>query len=159
MANENEGAAAQEKQVGIQRVYLKDCSFEAPGTPGVFSTEWKPQIHLNVSTAHDKIDAASGDAGDVYDVTLTVEVRAELNEKVAFLCEVKQSGLFLLRGLNEQELAQVMAIFCPTQLFPYAREVVSDLIAKGGFPAMTLQPINFEAMVAQRQQQMAAEAH
>jgi len=159
MANENEAAAAQEKQVGIQRVYLKDCSFEAPGTPDVFNNEWKPHIHLNVSTNHDKLEGASTEAGDVYDVTLTVEVRAELNEKVAFLCEVKQSGLFLLRGLNEQELAQVMAIFCPTQLFPYAREVVSDLIAKGGFPAMTLQPINFEAMVAQRQQQMAAEAH
>lgn len=159
MANENEGAAAQEKQVGIQRIYLKDCSFEAPGTPEVFGSEWKPHVHLNVSTNHAKVDAASGDAGDVYDVTLTLEVRAELDEKVALLCEVKQSGLFLLRGLSEQEHAQVMAIFCPTQLFPYAREVVSDLIAKGGFPAITLQPINFEAMVAQRQQQMAAEAH
>jgi len=167
MANENAAAGdeLQGKQVGIQRIYLKDCSFEAPATPAVFGQEWRPEVKLNISTANRKLDVkaeeGAQDPGDVFEVTLTVEARAMLGETTAFLCEVKQSGLFFLKGLSEQELGQVLGSFCPSQLYPYAREVISDLIGKGGFPSLTLQPVNFDAMLAehQRQSQVAAEAH
>lgn len=154
MAEENQ--AAQGKQVGIQRIYLKDASFESPHAPGVFQGEWKPEIKLNISTQNEKIDLPVEAQGDVYDVTLTVEVDARVDDTTALLCEVKYAGIFFLAGLSDQELQQVLGSFCPTQLFPYVRETIGDLVTKGGFPAITLQPINFDAMLAQRQQQMAA---
>ncbi len=160
---DDSAAIAQGKQVGIQRIYLKDTSFEAPGTPAVFTQEWRPEIKLNISTANRKLDVeveeGSDDPGDVYEVTLTVEARALLGENTAFLCEVKQSGLFFLKGLSQQELGQVLGSFCPSQLYPYAREVIADLIGKGGFPALTLQPVNFDAMLAEHQRKAAGDAH
>lgn len=161
MADETAAGTAenQAKQVGIQRVYLKDCSFESPRAPAVFQAEWKPEVKLNISTQHNKLDMPTETPGDVYDVTLTVEVDARIDDQTALLCEVKYAGIFFLAGLSQQELAQVLGSFCPSQLFPYAREAVSDLIGKGGFPALTLQPINFDAMLAQRQREMAGEAH
>ena len=158
MADETATGAAQGqgKQVGIQRVYLKDSSFESPRAPSIFQGEWKPELKLNISTQNEKIELPTEAPGDVYDVTLTVEVDARIDDQTALLCEVKYAGIFFLAGLTEQELAQVLGSFCPTQLFPYVRETIGDLVTKGGFPAITLQPINFDAMLAQRQQQMAA---
>lgn len=163
MANENAaGDAQQGKQVGIQRIYLKDCSFEAPGTPAVFGQEWRPDVKLNIATANRKLEIKTEDGaqdpGDVFEVTLTVEARAMLGESTAFLCEVKQSGLFFLKGLSELELGQVLGSFCPSQLYPYAREVIADLVGKGGFPSLTLQPVNFDAMRAEQQRQSVGEA-
>lgn len=153
--------AQDDKQVGIQRIYLKDCSFEAPNTPGVFTKAWQPNVSLNVATNNKRIQLMRTDGteesdaqGDMYEVTLTLTAEAKLDEDSAFLCEVQQSGLFLLKGLNEEELKQVLGSFCPTQLFPYAREVISDLVGKGGFPQVFLQPINFDALLAQHEQQL-----
>lgn len=165
MANETAatGDAMQSKQVGIQRIYLKDSSFEAPGTPAVFTQEWKPKINLNLSTANRKMDVevepGAEDPGDVYEVTLTVEARAMLGDNTAFLCEVKQSGLFFLKGLSAEELTQVLGSFCPSQLYPYAREAISDLVGKGGFPSLALQPVNFDGMLAESQRKAAEGAH
>jgi preprotein translocase subunit SecB len=150
-----------DKQVGIQRIYLKDCSFEAPGTPGTFTRQWKPDINLNVATASKQIPVAGADGeanpaqtGDAWEVTLTLTVEAKVEAEVAFLCEVQQSGLFLLKGLEENERRQVLGSFCPSQLFPYAREAVSDLVGKGGFPQFPLQPINFDALLIQHQREL-----
>ena len=155
MAQEDAGNAAQgnsgqpDKQVGVKRIYLKDCSFEAPNTPGVFDTKWEPHVNLNVGASNTRID------DETYEVVLTVTAEATNAEKNAFLCEVKQAGVFMLRGLTQQELHQVLGSFCPNQLFPYAREVVADLVGKGGFPQLMLQPINFDALLAQHARQTA----
>lgn len=153
--------AQDDKQVGIQRIYLKDCSFEAPNTPAVFTKQWQPNVTLNVTTNNKRIqlirregDQATEPDGDVFEVTLTLTAEAKLEEESAFLCEVQQSGLFLLKGLDENELKHVLGSFCPTQLFPYAREVISDLVGKGGFPQVFLQPINFDALLAQHEAEL-----
>lgn len=139
----NPAANQNEKQVGVQRIYLKDSSFESPRTPAVFAEEWKPHINMSLNTNTEKLDAGG------YEVTLTVTVDVKNNEKAAFLCEVQQSGVFILEGLTEPETQQVAGSFCPAQLYPYARAAIADLVSKGGFPTLTLQPINFEALLAQ----------
>lgn len=153
--------AQDDKQIGIQRIYLKDCSFEAPNTPAVFVKAWKPEINLNVATTNKKValrtdDGTEGGApvNDVYEVTLTLTAEAKLEGESAFLCEVQQSGLFLLKGLSSEELEQVLGSFCPSQLFPYAREAISDLVGKGGFPQVFLQPINFDVLLAQHKHEL-----
>ena len=153
--------AQDDKQVGIQRIYLKDCSFEAPNTPAVFTKAWQPNVSLNVTTANKRVQLLREDGseqspidGDIYEVTLTLTAEAKLEEEAAFLCEVQQSGLFVLKGLTDDELKQVLGSFCPTQLFPYAREVISDLVGKGGFPQVFLQPINFDALLARHEQEL-----
>ena len=155
MANDETGAATQEassqeqKQVGVQRIYLKDSSFESPHTPAVFAKEWKPQVNLNIAAANTRLES------DVYEVVLTVTAEAKLDEQNAFLCEVQQAGIFILKGLTEEELKPVLGSFCPNQLFPYAREAVSDLVGKGGFPQLMLQPINFDALLQHHSREVA----
>jgi len=134
---------AQGKQVGVQRIYLKDSSFESPGSPAVFAEEWKPHINMSLNTGTAKLDEGG------YEVVLTVTVDVKNNDKAAFLCEVQQAGVFIMEGFSEPETQQVAGSFCPTQLYPYARAAIADLVSKGGFPTLTLQPINFEALLAQ----------
>ncbi|MEM6638468.1 MAG: protein-export chaperone SecB [Pseudomonadota bacterium] len=159
MAEENAGAApGQDKQVGIQRMYLKDCSFESPKAPQIFQGEWKPEVKLNISTQNARIELPAETPGQVFDVTLTVEVDAQIEKETALLCEVKYAGIFYVAGFTDEELPAVLNSFCPTQLFPFAREAITDLVMKGGFPMIPIQPINFDAMLAQRQRE-AAGAH
>ncbi len=159
MANEDAAAGGQQaaadnqKQVGLQRIYLKDSSFESPHSPAVFTQEWKPQVNLNISAKNTLVDT------DTYEVVLTVTVEAKLGEQNAFLCEVHQAGLFILRGLTSEELKPVIGSFCPNQLFPFAREAISDLVGKGGFPQLMLQPINFDALLQAQAAQEAAQAN
>ena len=129
-------------QIGLQKVYLKDASYEAPNAPGIFSGDWKPAINLNLATRHTDLGNNS------YEVVLEATVEAKQEDNVAFLAEIQQAGIFMIRGLGEDELSKVLATFCPTQIYPYVRESIADLVGKGGFPQLHLQPVSFEAMAA-----------
>ena len=136
----------------LQRVYTKDISFEAPQTPGIFQQEWKPETKVNLNTGVEKLSE------EVFEVSLTVTVTTQLGEDVAYLAEAKQAGIFTILGFSEEEMGSMLGVYCPNQLFPFAREVLSDLITKGSFPQMMLQPINFEALYTQHQQELAKQA-
>ena len=134
----------EERLVSLQTMYIKDVSFEAPNSPGVFlEEEVLPETKINLANTHDKI----GD--DSYDVCLKVRVESTYNEKTIFVAEVEQAGVFVIKGYTEDEVKGLIAVFCPNTLFPYIRELVSSLVTKAGFPALLLQPINFEALYAQ----------
>ena len=134
----------EERLVSLQTMYIKDVSFEAPNRPGGFlEEEVYPETKINLANTHDKI----GD--DSYDVCLKVRVESTYNDKTIFVAEVEQAGVFVIRGYTEDEVKGLIAVFCPNTLFPYIRELVSSLVTKAGFPALLLQPINFEALYAQ----------
>ena len=136
---------ADERQFAIQRIYTKDISFESPGSPMVFLQQWKPEIEVGLNTnAHPLKD-------DNVEVVLSVNIEATQEEKTVFLIEVQQAGIFLVKGFNEEQKAPLLNINAPGALFPYAREVVSDLISRGSLPPLVLQPVNFEALYAQQQ--------
>ncbi len=147
---------APENQFSIQKLYVKDISFESPDTPSVFTFKnWEPQIELNLNNANKKI------SDGVYEVVLSVTSTVKNNDKTAFLVEVHQAGVFNISGFNEQDLKYILGAQCMNILFPYAREVVSDLTNRGGFPPLLLNPVNFDALFAQaiqKQQQEATEA-
>ncbi|MEA3278165.1 MAG: protein-export chaperone SecB [Pseudomonadota bacterium] len=138
-----------ERQFALQRVYTKDVSFESPNAPDVFRQEWQPQHELNLNTQVNKL----GEGG--YEVVLSVTVTTKVGDKTACIVEVQQAGIFGVNGFPEPELGPLLGAYCPNLLFPYAREVVSDLVSKGSFPQLVLQPVNFDALYAQHQQKMA----
>ncbi|MGA9332754.1 MAG: protein-export chaperone SecB [Rudaea sp.] len=139
-------------QLSLQKVYIKDASFEVPGAPHIFQEQGQPQIQLNLSQ---KIGTL---AADVYEVVLTVTVTCKLAEKTAYLAEVQQAGVFGLNGFDNANRDAILATYCPNTLFPYARQAVSDLIQNGGFPPFLMQPINFESLYAEQMQRQAAGA-
>lgn len=134
----------------LQRIYLKDTSFESPRSPTVFQGEWKPSINLNLNTSNSKL------AENVYEVVLKLTIEAKIDDKTAFLVEVQQAGIFGCAGFNDAELEQVLAAVCPNILYPYARETVDNLVIKGSFPALMLAPVNFDSIYVQSKQQQAA---
>ncbi len=146
--NNNEEAAG--KQVVLQRIYVRDCSFESPRAPAVFATPINPEVKVNMRSDTNKL----GD--DNYEVVLTITIEAQAESRSIFLVEVHQAGLFNIRGFNDQETAAVLGSYCPNILFPYAREAVSDLVQKGGMPTLLLQPVNFDAVYMQSIEQAAA---
>ncbi|MDN5370499.1 protein-export chaperone SecB [Shewanella fodinae] len=133
----------QAPQFNIQRVYIKDVSFETPNSPAVFQKEWAPEVKLDLDTRSAKL------ADDVYEVILSLTVTAQNGEETAFLCEVQQAGIFTISGLTEPQMAHSLGAFCPNVLFPYAREAVSSLVSRGTFPQLNLAPVNFDALFAQ----------
>lgn len=153
MAEENQanGAAQQEQgaQFNIQRIYTKDISFESPNAPTIFTKEWKPEIKLDLDTKTAKIDET------VFEVTLSVTVTATMGEETAFLCEVQQAGIFAIGEMPEANRAHTLGAFCPSVLFPYARETISNLVNRGTFPPLNLAPVNFEAIFAAYMQKRA----
>ncbi len=149
---ENSEAAAQSPEFAIQRIYTKDVSFETPNSPAVFQLEWKPEIKLDLDTRSTKL------ADNTYEVVLSVTVTATVEEQTAFLAEVQQAGIFTIGNLPEAQLAHTIGAFCPTTLFPYARETVASLVNRGSFPQFNLSPVNFEGLYASYAQQRAAEA-
>src|SRR5579863_7070383 len=151
MTNEAAGIApAPEASNGpvlsLQSVYLKDCSYEAPNGPRV-EGNWSPQISLDLQTGTTMVTP------DLREVVLTVTVAAKQNEATVFLVEVKQAGLFVMRGLAEPDLKRAVSAVCPGVLFPFARSAVSQLVSQGGFPQFLLPPVNFEALYAANQGQ------
>ena len=147
-----QAAAPEQKQGGqfaVQRIFIKDVSFESPNTPEVFRQQWKPQINMDLNTRSEKL------ADDVYEVILTLTVTAKNEEKTAFLAEIQQGGIFKIEGLEGQQLHHAIGAYCPNLLFPYAREAIDNLVVKGSFPALMLAPVNFDALYAQSLQQQA----
>ena len=138
-------------QFHIQKLYAKDVSFEVPNAPQVFKETGQADIKLSLAQRVEEL----GD--EQFEVVLTVTVTATVEEKTAYLAEVAQAGIFMLSGFNEQSSHAVMNTMCPNTLFPYARQLITSLVAEGGFPPLVLQPVNFEQMYAQRMQEMMQE--
>ena len=149
------GENAATPQFSIQRVYMKDVSFETPNSPAVFQKEWKPEVKLDIDTRSNKLGE------DTFEVVLVVTVTATIEEQTAFLAEVHQAGIFTIAGMPEAQMAQMIGAFCPNTLFPYAREAIASLVNRGSFPQLNLAPVNFDALYAsfvqQRQAQEQAE--
>lgn len=147
----NETATAQQPMFNIEKLYVKDLSLEIPHAPGIFLEREQPQIDLQLHT-----QAASVDDG-VFEVVVTVTVTAKLMEKdkVMFLVEAKQAGIFQLRNLPQEEMDTVLGVVCPNIIYPYLREVVSDVTVRAGFAPVLLNPINFEALYLQKKEQQA----
>lgn len=143
-----ENATPQGPQFGLQRVYVKDISFETPNSPRIFFEQWQPNMNLNMGIQSEDL------GNDVHEVTLKITVTVKVGDKTAFLIEVHQAGAFLIKDFPKDQMGPITRITCPNILFPYAREVVSDLATRGSFPQMLLQPINFEAVYAQQVKQM-----
>lgn len=130
-------------QFAPQAVYIKDVSFESPEGPRLAPNTPNPTINLNLSTNVNDL------GGDLKEVVLTVRVEAQAAEKTVWLCELQQAGAFGIRNVPQEDMQRLLGIFCPNYLLPYARQVVSDLLLKGGFPPFLLPPVNFDALFAQ----------
>lgn len=140
---------AVQPQFDIQKIYLKDVSLETPNSPFVFTQPWQPEVSLELGTQTSEV------AEGLYEVTLRLTATAKLEDKVAFLVEIQQAGLFVLRNFPEDQHGAMLGAYCPNLLFPYAREAVDNLVSKGGFPPLMLRPVNFDALYMQRLQQQA----
>ena len=134
-------------QFSIQRIYLKDCSFETPNSPDVFRIDWQPRVDFELQILHNELQTG------VYEVVVAGTVTAKLDEKIAFLAEVKQAGVFTIQNIPVEQIPVILNVVAPNVLFPYFREAVSNLTVRGSFPQLSLDPINFEALYAQRIQQ------
>ena len=150
MPETEDQAADSQSRFQIQKIYTRDVSVETPNSPHIFQAEWQPDVNVQLGNSAKKI----GD--NVHEVVTTVTVTTKLEDKTAYLVEVQQAGIFTIEGFGEQELGHMVGSYCPNILFPYAREAISDLIAKAGFPQLLLAPVNFDAIYAQHQQQLQA---
>ena len=143
MADNANASDAAQQQFAIQKIYVKDVSFESPDAPNSFTVAWEPQVNLELHTDGHAV------AQDTYEVVLGLTVTVNNADKPAFLVELQQAGIFHLSGFNDDDLGGMLGSFCPNILFPYAREAISDLVARGGFPQLLLAPVNFDALYAQ----------
>ncbi|MGL4317255.1 MAG: protein-export chaperone SecB [Pseudomonas sp.] len=139
---------AEGPQFSLQRIYVKDLSFEAPKSPEIFRQEWTPTVALDLNTRQRQLD------GDFSEVVLTLSVTVKNGEEIAFIAEVQQAGIFLIKGLDAASMSHTLGAFCPNILFPYAREALDSLVTRGSFPALMLAPVNFDALYAQELQRM-----
>lgn len=134
---------AGQAQFTVQKIYIKDVSFEAPNTPGVFNEAGQPALNMNLNQKVARLEEG------VFEVVLGITLTCTIGEKNVYLAEIEQAGVFGLAGFDERNLDMMLGTYCPNVLFPYARQAVSDLISAGGFPPFYLQPINFEALYAE----------
>ena len=130
----------------IEKVYVKDLSLEIPNAPKVFLEQVQPQLEVRIDTASDSF------ADGYYEVTVSATVTARIGERTLFLVEAAQAGIFAVRNVPAAELEPLLGIACPTVIFPYLRETISDLVVRGGFPPVLLAPLSFEALYLQRMQ-------
>ncbi|WP_462381005.1 protein-export chaperone SecB [Pseudomonas sp. Marseille-QA0892] len=142
--------ASNEPQFSLQRIYVRDLSFEAPKSPEIFRKEWAPNVALDLNTKQKALE------GDFHEVVLTLSVTVKTGEETAFIAEVQQAGIFLIKGLDAASMSHTLGAFCPNILFPYAREALDSLVTRGSFPALMLSPVNFDALYAQELQRMQA---
>lgn len=134
-------------QVALQRIYLKDLSFESPDPIASFKSKWEPKVNLDMRNESKKLE------GDLYESTLILTATVKIQDKTAFIIEVEQAGIFMLKGLEGEQLNRVLGTFCMNVLFPYARESIDSMCLKGSFPPLSLAPMNFEAMYEQSKKQ------
>jgi preprotein translocase subunit SecB len=144
MTDDVNNTSSSESTFSIQRIYLKDSSFEAPNTPEIFREEWQPNVDFELQINHEKISE------DAYEVVVAGTATAKIKGKIAFLAEAKQAGIFTLKNIPLDQIPLLLNIVCPNILFPYFRETISNLTVRGSFPQLTLDPINFEALYQQR---------
>jgi preprotein translocase subunit SecB len=153
MNEENQNTVSEdgsEKIAQPQKIYLKDVSFESPHAPDIFTQAWKPNLEVEIESHAEKI------ADDTYDVVMKITAKVILEGNTAFLIEVHQAGIFVLKGFEPDTLKRVQNVFCLNTLYPYASAALSDLVTKGGFPSLMLPPMNFAAIYNQRLQQTQA---
>jgi preprotein translocase subunit SecB len=149
------GGAQAQAQLRLERIYLKDASFESPRSPVVFTETWKPEFSLDINTKTGRLD------DERFEVVLCATLEASgPDDKTVYIVEIQQAGIFALANVPEERLQQVLGTICPTTLFPYVRETVDNMVVKGGFPAVHLAPVNFDALFAEavRQQQAGAQS-
>jgi preprotein translocase subunit SecB len=132
-----------EKQLLLQKIYIKDLSFESPRAPAVFSSNASPQTQLNIKSTAREL------APDTQEVILTLTLEVTDQEKTLFMVEIEQAGLFRIQGYSDEERRLLIGSYCPGTLYPFAREAISDVVTRGGFPQLLLQPINFDGLYAQ----------
>ncbi|MCU1717913.1 protein-export chaperone SecB [Pseudomonas sp. 5P_3.1_Bac2] len=144
----NGAAQGETAQFSLQRIYVRDLSFEAPKSPEIFRQEWAPNVALDLNTRQKPLE------GDFHEVVLTLSVTVKTGEEVAFIAEVQQAGIFLIKGLDPAAMSHTLGAFCPNILFPYAREALDSLVVRGSFPALMLSPVNFDALYAQELQRL-----
>ncbi len=142
-AGSNQNDNQNQPQFALQRIYLKDLSFESPNAPEVFQQQWKPAVNMDLNTSHSKVSDTQ------YEVVLSMTITAKVDDKVAYLVEIQQAGVFLLNGFPEQQIPPMLGAYCPNLLFPYARETIDNVVNKGSFPSLMLAPVNFDAIFAQ----------
>ena len=151
------GAAAATNQAAtgpsfrVEKIYAKDVSFESPGSPGIFTSQGQPQLQMNLSQNAQRIGE------DTFEVVLGINLTCTVEDKTAYLVEIKQAGVFTLAGFEAQQLDVMLGVHCPNILFPYARQLTSSLVESGGFTPFLMQPINFEALYAEGVRQRAAQ--
>lgn len=151
----NEAAQPAQANFALQRIYVKDISFESPNSPAVFQKAWKPEVKMDLNTKNTQIGE------NHYEVVVSVTLTVTVESMTAYIVEVQQAGIFALQGIEGGHLAQAINAFCPNLLFPYLRETIDTVVIKGSFPAMMLAPVNFDAIFAQavaQRQKEAAEA-
>lgn len=140
---EQGAAVAGQGQILLERLYLKDASFESPRSPDVFGEAWKPEFQLDINTRTSQLEDQR------FEVVLSATLRAKTEGgKTAYIAEIQQAGVFQVSGLDAGDRQRVLGTLCPGTLFPYVRETVDNLVVKGGFPAVHLAPVNFEALYA-----------
>ena len=139
-------------QIALQKIYVKDSSFEAPSSPGIFQEEGQSSLQLNMAQ---KVGAIGE---NVFEVVLTITLTCTVGEKTAYLAEVQQAGIFVLAGFDQRTLEGVLATYCPNVLFPYARSAISEMVQNGGFSPYLLQPINFDQLYAEQLRRRAEQA-
>ena len=151
MAEEQQAEAAQQQDqqpaFGIEKIYVKDLSLEIPNAPQVFLNRETPQLSVELGNSANLLEEG------LYQVVLTITVTSKIDDKTVFLVEVAQAGIFHIRNVPSENIEGLLAVACPNILFPYARETVSDVVTRAGFPPVLLNPINFEALFAQQKQQ------
>ena len=141
----------QRGQFEIQKVYVKNISLETPSSPQVFREQWRPSVHMDIANSADDLGE------NLYEVTLSVTATVSHEDKTIYLVEVQQAGIFLMADFPRELIGRMVATVCPNILFPFAREMVSDLVVRAGFPQLLLAPVNFDALYLQHQQKQAAE--
>ena len=143
--------ASSEPHLGIERIYLRDLSFESPEAPGAFAETWNPQVEIDIQTRSRRLD------DERFETVLTVTLEARSKETIRLIVEVQQAGIFRVRGMDAAMQRRALAVTCPTVLFPYARETIDSLAIKGTFPAFLLAPINFDALFSESERRREAE--
>jgi preprotein translocase subunit SecB len=152
---EEDTSGTQEKIFDIRKIYVKDASLEAPNSPAMFpeasGQEWSPEVQIQLASAATKV----GD--DLHEVVLTITATANVDASTAYLIEVHQAGLFITRGFSGEELGHLLGSFCPTTLFPFAREAIASMVGKAGYPKLYIKPVNFDVLYMQKMQRIQAE--